>query len=150
MKRVLSFITAGLTLLVTSAAYADSFDLRHGPRTPAAAGKVDFDKGDKGNNKVSVKAQYLAIPRDVDPKANTYVVWIDPGQGRGPMPVGTIAPDKNREGKLDMSTPYSEFDVLITAESSPTPAQPSSVVILRGHVGKPPLQNPQSGATPRQ
>ncbi len=140
MKRSLSFVAAALVTLAGAAAWAETYQLHHGPRTPAAAASVDFDKGKDGNNQVSLKAQYLALPKDLASNAKAYAVWIDPGMGKGPMLVGTITPDKNREAKLDITTPYPNFDMLVTAESQPTPTQPSNLVILRGHVGKPPEQ----------
>jgi len=134
-----SVIIAGfaLTTLVAAVASAETFDLRHGPRTPAAAGTVNFDKKDKGDNKVSVEVKYLPPISELSQQASKYVVWFNPGGGRGATPVGTIDIDKNRNGKLDISTPFQSFDVIITGEQSATPMKPSNLVILRGHVGKP-------------
>ncbi len=142
MKKALSFVTAVVVSLVGAAAYADTFNLHHGQRTPAAEGKVDFGKDSNGNYKASIDAKYLAKPQDLGGGMNTYAVWIEPGQGRAPQLVGTLTPDKNREAKLDIMTPFPSFNMMITAESSSTPAQPSNDVILRGHVGNPP-QNQQ-------
>ncbi len=143
MKRALSFVAAAAVSLVGAAAYADSFELQHGQRTPAAAGSVDFNKDSNGNYKASIEAKYLAKPQDLGQK--TYAVWIIPGQNRSPQLVGTLMPDKNREAKLDIMTPYPAFTMLITAESQSTPTQPSNVVVLRGQVGKqPPMQQQQN------
>jgi hypothetical protein len=135
MQRSVLVASFVLTTLAAAVASAETFDLRHGPRTPAAAGTVDFDKKDKGDNKVSVEVKYL--PPVTELSVSKYVVWFNPGGGHNATPVGTIELDKNRNGKLEISTPFQSFDVMVTGEQTSTPMRPSSLVILRGHVGKP-------------
>ena len=144
MKKALSFVAAVAVSLVGAAAYADTFNLHHGQRTPAAEAKVDFGKDSNGNYKASIDAKYLARPQDLGGGMNTYAVWIEPGQGRAPQLVGTLTPDKNKEAKLVIMPPFPSFHMIITAESSSTPTQPSNDVVLRGHVGNQP-QNQQGG-----
>ena len=112
---------------------AQAVPLQHGNRTPAAAGNVTFSTSKNGNNELEVTGKYLPIPGELAPGLAHYVVWVN--AGRGPMPVGTLAIDKNRSGTLDTTTPYRDFDVLVTAEKTPAPARPSNYVVLRGQVG---------------
>jgi hypothetical protein len=134
MRRALSFVAIVFVSLVAGLAQAETYNLQHGPRTPASAGTLDFNPGKEGNNRLSVKAKYLAMPKDLGPNVTDYVVWLEPGQGRAPTPIGVLKPDKNREANLDVNTPYKAFNILVTAESSATPSRPSNLVILRGSV----------------
>lgn len=113
---------------------SQTLPMQQGSRTPAAAGSIAFKASEKGNNEVTVAAKYLPIPSDLESGVSTYVVWLD--AGHGPVPVGTldIAGDK-RNAELKTSTPFHDFQVLVTAEHQPAPARPSHLVILRGQVG---------------
>lgn len=134
MRKTLALGSVLLATFIAAAAQAETFPLQHGHRTPAATGTIEFNKGEQGNNKVSIEAKYLAIPKDLGQNYSTYVVWLDPGQGRNPTPIGTLRPDKNRNAKLEVATPFKSFRVLVTAESSSTPSGPSDLVILQGQV----------------
>ena len=62
------------------------------------------------------------------------MVWIDPGQGRSDLPLGQVQINKNREGELKAETPFKDFDIFVTAESTSTPEKPSKFVVLEGRV----------------
>lgn len=130
----LAVLAVGGCASLTGSSKGQTVPMQQGQRTPAAAGNIDFKAGEKGNNEVTVQARYLPIPADLSPGTATYVVWLD--AGRGPVPVGTltVTGDK-RDAELKTSTPFRDFQVLVTAEQQPAPARPSSLVILRGQVG---------------
>ena len=124
-----------LVLLLASTAAADSFRLRPSSRTPEAAGVIDIKQTSNANEKLTVKVEHLPPPASLAPDLRTFVVWIDPGRGRAPMPVGQILIDeKHRSGEVVTVTAFERFEVLITAESVATPTRPSQHVILQGGV----------------
>jgi len=134
MMAALATLALGGCATLTGSGKAQTLPMQQGQRTPAAAGSIAFKANEKGNNEVTVQAKYLPIPSDLSPGTSTYVVWLD--AGRGPVPVGTldVAGDK-RDAELKTSTPFHDFQVLVTAENQPAPAHPSHLVILRGQVG---------------
>lgn len=95
--------------------------------------KVQKDK-DNGNMKLEIKVNHLARPSSLTPSANNYLVWIRPNGGDA-LKQGAIGVDKNLSGELTVETVAKDFDLLITAEQSNSVTVPSSVEVLRTHVG---------------
>jgi len=103
---------------------------------PGATGYVNSDVDDNGNLMLEVELQHLPPPGDLDPTLTTYVVWIRPTSGAGFQNLGQLVLDSNRRGSLTTSTPYSSVEVVVTAEASPTPAEPSRFTVLQGTASK--------------
>jgi hypothetical protein len=55
-------------------------------------------------------------------------------RGKDPELLGALRINEDLEGSLKATTPYKDFDVLVTAEDSMKPETPSSTVILKGSV----------------
>jgi hypothetical protein len=111
-----------------------TYALMPADRTPAATGVVKVSSSDDENKKLDISVQHLPRPAELDPSLTTYVVWIDPGQGHDPIPVGQLQIDKDREAKEAFTTPFSQFDLMVTAERNATPAKPSDNVVLEGRI----------------
>jgi hypothetical protein len=99
------------------------------PVMPSAIGRVQVATGDKGNRDLRVEASHLAKPDSKFDGASTYVVWLKPSQGH-PVNIGVLTPDKNENAKLETTTPFTTFEVMVTAEASPQPTSPSSHEVL--------------------
>lgn len=125
-------VMAGLAL--AACASTDRYTLRPGDSTPAATGEIAVKQTKNDNGQLTVKVNHLPIAQELDPSLSTFVVWVDPGEQREPMPVGQLQIDKNRKGELQVLTPFKDFDVFVTAERQGTPEQPSPYVILEGRV----------------
>ncbi len=104
------------------------------PSAPAAIGEVTVRDKAGANNEVTIKVDHLPLPSDLDPALNTYVVWARPPGDREIIPVAEIEIGEDREGKAKLTTPFETFDLLVTAEASATPEEPSEHVVLKGHV----------------
>jgi len=121
--------------LVWPFASTKEYRMTSGAGVPAAMGivKVQKDK-DNGNMKLEIKVNHLARPSSLTPSANDYLVWIRPNGGDA-LKQGAIGVDKNLSGELTVETVAKDFDLLITAEQSNSVTVPSSVEVLRAHVG---------------
>ena len=89
---------------------------------------------DNGNIKLDIKVDHLARPSSLTRSANSYLVWIGPNGGEA-FKQGAIGVDQNLSGELKFETVSRDFDVFITAEQSDGVTSPSSVEVLRTHVG---------------
>ena len=95
---------------------------------PAARGNVDVEAEPNGNTRVSISVRHLAPPASIAARATTYVAWIVPRGSASPgaapsqpsdarpINVGAIAVDDDLEGSLETTTPFQQFDVIITPE----------------------------------
>ena len=103
--------------------------------TPAAEGKVVTENDRNGNTKVEVTVKHLATPQSLTPARQAYLVWVQP-RGKDAELLGALRINEDLEGSVKATTPYKDFDVLVTAEDNMKPETPSSVVILKGSVAR--------------
>lgn len=100
---------------------------------PAAQGKVQVATGDKGNRDLKVEAKNLLPPDTAFPGTSNYVVWLKPADG-APVNIGVLSPDKKLNAELDTKTPFTTFEIMVTAENSVQPIQPSNNEVLTANV----------------
>jgi hypothetical protein len=89
---------------------------------PGAKGDVKVANEKSGNTKVKVEVEHLApaaLVTDVENPGTNYVVWIQGPKGL-PQNVGVLDVGKDRKGKLETKTPFKQFTVYVTLETSPT------------------------------
>jgi hypothetical protein len=122
-----------ILLMFTVAAWAREDRLVNTGLNPAAEGKVTTETDRNGNTKVHVEVKHMAMPQALTPAKQTYVVWVQP-RGKEPEPLGVLRVNDDLEGSLAATTPYKDFDILITAEDKPNPEVPSGMVVLKGTV----------------
>lgn len=96
---------------------------------PAAIGKVKVAEQKDGNSKVKVEVEHLAQPGDVNAAASAYVVWLKPESGTA-QNVGALTVDKDRKGKLETKTAFTNFQVFVTAEEDANVTRPSQTTIM--------------------
>jgi hypothetical protein len=127
-----------LRLLVTlfamcAAMWAADAPLIPGSVVPAARGKVSFQHDTNGNIKFTVSAKRLGGPQHLTPAKSVYIVWIKPPKAE-PQNAGVLTVNNNLEGSLSSTTPAKAFDVVVTAEDSPSVTHPTGPEILHGSV----------------
>ena len=88
--------------------------------------KINVDKN--GNYSIDLNVENLALPQDLTPAKNTYVVWAVTGKGN--FSVGQLIIDKNLKGALSAMTPYKPRSIIITAEDDPEATYPGLQVVL--------------------
>jgi hypothetical protein len=128
-------VISALAMLIVAAplASAKKYTMVATQSVPAARGEVDVDKDHNGNTKINIEVEHLAKPGELTPAAASYVVWV---QQRGGQPIneGQLTVDKDLKGEFTTVTPYSTFDLFITAESGPVVQSPSGTEVLRVNV----------------
>jgi hypothetical protein len=112
-------------------------ELRPAQRNPAAVGNIKAKADDNKNTVLDVRAEHLAPPAALDPTLSTYVVWIRPVATQEFTNVGQLLMRSDRSGRLQVTTPFPEFNVLVTAEQSGTARAPSTFVVMEGHAKRP-------------
>lgn len=135
MKRAVLVASTLLLFALATAAWADDVHMTAGPGNPAAAGTITVDHDHNGNIELKVRVHHLAKPGALDPEKTTYVVWVQPKDRPAEM-LGALKVDKELNGEFRGVTTYSNFDVIITAEDSQHPSQPSGPEVLRASVQK--------------
>jgi hypothetical protein len=110
-----------------------TWTLRADKPTIGAQGKVQVATDEKGNRDLKVEAEHLTPADTAFPGTTTYVVWLKPENGQ-PLNIGVLSPDKDRNAKLETKTPFTSFEIMVTAENGPTPMQPGSNQVLSAAV----------------
>lgn len=95
---------------------------------PAAELNVKISQDKNDNYKIEMEVENLALPQDLTPAKNTYVVWIT--SINGSFNVGQLLIDKNLQGNLSAITPYKPSSIVITAEEDPKATYPGMQVVL--------------------
>lgn len=111
--------------------------LQPGPQTPAATGEVSIGGADDptGNNQVALQVEHLPPPEELGEELSTFVVWITPEGSEEPLNVGQLQYDpQDRQGSLDIVTPYKDFEIAVTAENAANPLEQGEVVVVKGKV----------------
>lgn len=122
-------------LLVTVLAWAREDRLTSTGVAPAAQGKVITNTDSNGNTEVEVQVEHLAHPQSLKPAKEAYLVWIQPS-GQSPQLLGALRVGDDMKGSVKGSTPFTNFDVIITAEDQLKTDMPSSTVVLKGNVAR--------------
>ena len=116
-------------------------------RHRSGATKVDFAgtalmPAAKGEAKVESKKGYLEVEVEFDkmnpaqkygPEYLTYVLWAITPEGRA-QNLGEILLDSQNRGKLNISTEFQVFGMIVTAEPYFAVSQPSDVVVMENIV----------------
>ena len=121
------------SFLLATAAWGREDRLTNTGAAPAAEGKIISDNDRNGNTGVDIEVKHMATPQSLTPPKQTYLVWVQP-RGRDPELLGALRVNSDLQGSLKASTPYKDFDVIITAEDNMKPDMPSSMVVLKGSV----------------
>lgn len=104
---------------------------------PAAEAKLKLKNEDNQNTKVELKVERLAEPSEVVQGTSTYVVWVRPaGKGAAPQNMGALRVGRDLKAELDTVVPYTDFNLFITAEKSPTVTNPTTEPLLWTEIGR--------------
>jgi hypothetical protein len=102
-------------------------------KLPAGQGKVQVATAKDGNHDVKVEIKNMAPPDRLYEGSSAFVVWLKAENGDF-QNVGALKVDKDFKGELETKTPFSNFDVLVTAESSAAATTPSTNTIMNAKV----------------
>jgi hypothetical protein len=110
-----------------------TWSLEGSQSVPSAQGKVEVAAADKGNREVKVETKHLAPADKAFPGMSTYVVWLKPADGK-PINVGVLMPDKKMNAELKTKTPFTTFEIMVTAENGSQPLHPSTTEVMSAKV----------------
>jgi len=110
-----------------------TWTMRSASQAQAAEGKVQIATDDKGNRDLKVEVKHIAPPDAVFSGTTNYVVWLKPSNG-APQNIGVLSPDKKLNAKLETTTAFTSFVVLVTAETSAQPVKPSDNEVMSADV----------------
>jgi hypothetical protein len=136
MKTKSILLIAFLLTMGLFAHAAREFPLSATSIVPSAQGKAAVDRDRNGNSSLKLDVNHLADPAQLNPPRSGYVVWIQPPD-RPPVNAGVLRVNDKLEGSFSTTTPYSKFDVFVTAEDNVHTDKPSGPEVLRGTVVMP-------------
>jgi hypothetical protein len=131
--RHISFMLIVSTLILCSTLWAADVPLVASSIVPAATGKISYEHDRNGNLNFKIEAKHLADPARLTPAKNCYVVWIRLADGQS-QNAGVLKINSELEGSFTTTTPAKGFDVVITAEDSPSISQPTGPEIMHGSI----------------
>ena len=101
---------------------------------PAAQGTVNVGAEKNGNRSIEVRVEHLSPPERAAPGARSHVVWLVPRAGGVPQNMGALMLQDDLGGVLKTTTPYREFEILVTAEENPGATKPLTRNVMRATV----------------
>ncbi len=135
MKKISQSLVTTLTILLISLLTSCSTEMKFGISqvVPTATGSVKIKEDDNTNTSIKIKVQHLASPERLTPPKKEYVVWMET-ERNGTKNLGRLETSSGLSGdisgSLSTTTPFAPLHFIITAEDSPTPEYPGSVIVL--------------------
>lgn len=123
-------IALGWAIASTSCASAPPVRMLGTADIPGAQGTVTATPADNNNTALVVEVRHLASPERVQPGATTYVVWARATGRDEYQNLGGLHVDSDLHGRLRTVTSLRSFDVIVTAEQSPTVTSPARKRVL--------------------
>jgi len=105
-----------------------SIDFRGTVLAPGAKGSAVVE-AKTGAVNIRAKLERLGAPQQFGAEFLTYVLWAVSPEGQTDR-LGEIVTNANNEGKLDVSTSFQTFGLLVTAEPYFAVSKPSPVVVM--------------------
>lgn len=134
MRRIQTCVVTVLALMLGCAS-GHLVQLNASPQVPAAQGAVRVTSGANNNTRLRIDVHHLAEPQRVAPGATALVAWAQPSAAGGtPQNIGALRVNDKLEGELETVTPQRDFQLMITAEPSPTASVPSGMPLLSAHI----------------
>ncbi len=123
-----------LVVSLSGCASPSVYQLQSGERSAGAEGEMTVTTDGNGNQVIDLQVAHLPRPSQLSEQMAIYTVWIRPADGGQYYNVGRLRLADDRTGSLNFVTPFSAYDLLVTAEAKPTEMSPSDQVVLRREV----------------
>jgi hypothetical protein len=128
MKTLNFFLTAVLALLLSSCATTVNFPVSQ--LAPAAEGSTKIKQDKNGNYNITVRVNYLADAERLNPPRSQYIVWVEKEDGSF-QNIGILVSDRLNKARLETTTPFVPYRILITAEDEGAPTWPGTQELFR-------------------
>ncbi|MBK8172655.1 MAG: hypothetical protein IPK60_20270 [Sandaracinaceae bacterium] len=132
MKKLNRFTSFGLVLALSLAGCGgpSQFALVGSGGAAGADGNVQVEEVDGGNHLLTIHVEHLPPPERLAEGLTTYAVWLV-ANGQAAVKAGHLDFDsESRMGNLVATTPLSDFELKITAESDANASTPGNTVVL--------------------
>ncbi|MDX9904647.1 MAG: hypothetical protein RB288_11305, partial [Bacteroidales bacterium] len=113
MKALNLFLAAAIALILSSCATTVKFPVSQ--LAPAAEGSTKIKQDKNGNYNITVRVNYLADAERLNPPRSQYIVWVEKDDGSF-QNIGILVSDRLNKAKLETTTPFPPYRILITAE----------------------------------
>ena len=123
-----------LVIALATACGGTTVPLQTAPRTPAAMGVLEVKKGDNNNTIGTLRVEHLAPPQQLRNDLRVYVAWIRPVGAAEWQNLGQLMISESRAGTLDITVPYDQFEISVSAEADGTVQAPSEFVVMNGQI----------------
>ncbi len=135
MKKLVGVIA--LAFLFTACSHSTVRKMETSTVVPGAQGELTVSGADNNNQKLVLEVKHLANPSALPSGSSNYVVWARPFTAASEAQnLGALSVDDNLTGKLETITPFPQFSLFITAESSPTVTKPTGDPLLWTNVSR--------------
>lgn len=133
--RLLSTLAVVFAFALTGCG-ASSYQLQPTDLTPSSTGTVEIEDADENENyKVDLEVDHMAPPKNLGPSLSTYIVWLDPAESAQTIKIGQLKiGEESRKADMEFTTPYDDFELMVTAETNRSVGSPSDKVVLRQRV----------------
>ena len=128
-------LIVGAVLVLMGCSSPAVYQMQSGERTAGADGEMIVTMDDNGNQIVEMTVAHLPQPSQLEEQMSTYVVWLQPEGVSQRYNMGRITLNDDRTGALTFTTPFRQFDLMVTAEAEASETSPSDQVVLRQGVG---------------
>jgi hypothetical protein len=134
IKLTFAALIASAALLMAGCG-GESYEIQPSKTAPSVTGELQVKEYNDSNYQAELDLKYLPLPQNLGEGLSTYIVWVKPQGADNPVKVGNLpVNDDSRQGSLRFTTPYSVFNVMVTAEKGPTVKQPSKPVVVSEQV----------------
>jgi hypothetical protein len=96
---------------------------------PAAVGEAKATRDANGNTRVHLEVEHMAPPQNLQPPKSVYVVWAETPEKQR-YNLGQLKVDEKRRGRLDSTTAFTMFRLVVTPEDFPTVTEPTGPEVL--------------------
>lgn len=134
-------VQATITALITTLALlfagcgGETYELEPTSTAPSVAGNLKVEEYNESNYTAELELQYLPLPKNLGEGLSTYVVWVNPQNTDTYIKAGNLRVGQDsRDGELEFTTPYSAFNVIVTAEQNPRATEPGEPIVLEQQV----------------
>lgn len=130
-------LAAAVLALMLGCSEESTVKLSGSSQVPAAQGVVRVTRGENNNTRLRIDVEHLARPEQISSAARALVVWARPTVTGDSQNIGVLHVDANLKGRIETLTPNQDFELMITAETSPTATSPSGAALLSARIRHP-------------
>jgi len=128
MKTLNLFLAAAIAVMMSSCSITVNFPVSQ--LAPSAEGSTKIRQDKTGNYNITVRVDYLADAERLNPPRSQYIVWVEKDDGSF-QNIGILVSNRLNRARLETTTPFTPYRILITAEDEGTVTWPGTQELFR-------------------